>query len=61
MFGLGPGLVNKDQPPRIDPRLTRLPPFTPTGDVRPVLFGGAKAFFERHAFMLQKMSERMSH
>ena len=40
-----PGLVNKDQPPRIDRRLTRLPALTPPGDVRPVLFGGAKAFF----------------
>src|ERR1700722_16460455 len=30
--GLGPGLVDEDKPPRIDPRLTRLPPFTPPGD-----------------------------
>jgi hypothetical protein len=43
--GFRPGLVNKDKPPRIDRRLTRLPAFTPPGDVRPVLFGGAKAFF----------------
>ena len=43
--GLGPGLVDEDKPPRIDPRLSRLPPFTPPGDVRSVLFGGAKAFF----------------
>jgi hypothetical protein len=43
--GLRPGLVDEDKPPRIDPRLTRLPPFTPLGDVRTVLFGGAKAFF----------------
>jgi hypothetical protein len=43
--GLGPGLVDEDKPPRIDPRLTRLPPFTPPGDVRSVLFGGAKTFF----------------
>jgi hypothetical protein len=59
--GLGPGLVDEDKPPRIDPRLTRLPPFTPLGDVRSVLFGGAKTFFERHAFMLEKMPKRMSH
>ena len=44
--GLGPGLVDEDKPPRIDPRLTRLPPFTPPGDVRSVLFGGAKTFME---------------
>jgi hypothetical protein len=43
--GLGPGLVDEDEPPRIDPRLTRSPPLTPPGDVRPVLFGCAKAFF----------------
>ena len=43
--GFGPGLVDEDKPPRIDRRLTRLPPFTPPGDVRSVLFGGAKAFF----------------
>ena len=43
--GFGPGLVDEDKPPRIDRRLTRLPPLTPRGDVRTVLFGGAKAFF----------------
>src|SRR5580700_6616091 len=43
--GLGPGLVDEDKPPRIDRRLTRLPPLTPPGDVRSVLFGGAKTFF----------------
>ena len=43
--GFRPGLVDEDKPPRIDRRLTRLPPLTPLGDVRPVLFGGAKAFF----------------
>jgi hypothetical protein len=43
--GFRPGLVDEDQSPRIDRRLTRLPPLTPLGDVRPVLFGGAKAFF----------------
>jgi hypothetical protein len=42
--GFRPGLVDEDKPPRIDRRLTRLPPLTPPGDVRTVLFGGAKAF-----------------
>jgi hypothetical protein len=41
----GGGLVDEDKPPRIDPRLTRLPPLTPPGDVRTVLFGGAKALW----------------
>jgi hypothetical protein len=57
--GLGPGLVDEDKPVWIDRRLTRLPPLTPPGDVPPVLFGGAKAFFERHAFMLEKMPKRI--
>jgi hypothetical protein len=43
--GFGPGFVDEDQPPRINRRLARLPSLTPPGDVRPVLFGGAKAFF----------------
>ena len=43
--GLGPSLVDEDKPAWIDRRLTRLPPLTPPGDVRTVLFGGAKAFF----------------
>jgi hypothetical protein len=37
-------VVHKDKPPRINPRLTRLPSFAPTGDVCPVLFGGAEIF-----------------
>src|SRR6202453_1333240 len=41
----GGGLIDENKPPRIDRRLTRLPPLTPPGDVRPVPFGGAKAFF----------------
>jgi hypothetical protein len=57
--GFGPGLVDEDKPSRIDRRLPRLPLLTPPGDVRPVLFGGAKAFFERHAFVLQKMPKRV--
>src|ERR1700727_2241774 len=50
--GLGPGLVDEDKSPGVDLRLTRLPLLTPPGDIRPVLFGGAKAFFwtsRRHA------------
>jgi hypothetical protein len=43
-IGFRPGLVDEDKPPRIDRRLTRLPPLTPPGDVRAVLFGRAKAF-----------------
>jgi hypothetical protein len=43
--GFRPGLVDEQEPPRIDRRLTRLPPLTQPGDVRPVLFGGAQAFF----------------
>jgi hypothetical protein len=45
---LPPGLTRgfvEDKPLRIDRRLTRLPPLTPPGDIRSVLFGGAKAFF----------------
>ena len=42
---LRPGLVDEDEPGRIDGRLTRLPLPTPAGDVRPILFGCAKAFF----------------
>jgi len=43
--GFRPGLVDEHKPPWIDRRLTRLPALTPPGDVRAVLFGGAKAFF----------------
>jgi hypothetical protein len=43
--GFGPSLVDENKTPRINRRLTRLPALTPPGDVRPVLFGGAKAFF----------------
>jgi hypothetical protein len=57
--GFSPGLVDEDPSPWIDRRLTRLPSLTPPGDVRPVLFGGAKAFFERHPFMLEKMPKRI--
>ena len=43
--GFRPGLVDEDKSPGVDLRLTRLPLLTPPGDIRPVLFGGAKAFF----------------
>jgi hypothetical protein len=39
--------------------LTRLPALTPPGDVRPVLFAGAKAFFERRPFVLENTPERI--
>jgi hypothetical protein len=57
--GLDPGgLVDEDKPPRIDRRLTRLPPLTrrrrPDGPVR-----RREGFFERHAFVLQKMPKRV--
>src|SRR5277367_6577856 len=57
--GFRPGLVDEDRPPRIDRRLTRLPPLTPPGDVRPVR-RLRRLFFERHAFMLEKTPKPMS-
>jgi hypothetical protein len=59
MLVLAKGLVDEHKPPRIDRRLTRLPPLTPPGDVQTVLFGGAKAFFECYALMLEKMPKRI--
>lgn len=43
--GLGPGLIDKDQPPGIKIALITLPTFTPPFDVGPVLFGRVQAFF----------------
>jgi len=44
-IGLGPSLINEDQPGRIKPLLI-LPPLGATSrDVRPVLFAGVQAFF----------------
>lgn len=42
---LGPGLINKDQPGRIDFSLVAAPLDAPAGDIRPVLFAGVQAFF----------------
>jgi len=43
--GFRPSLVNEDEAGWINRSLTRLPALTPPGDVRPILFRGAKAFF----------------
>ena len=43
--GLRPSFVDEDKPPRVNCSLARLPLLPPPGDVRPVLLGGAKAFF----------------
>jgi hypothetical protein len=57
--GFGPGLVDEDQSPRIDRRLTRLP-----SRLRRLATSGRscsearRLFFERHAFMLEKMPKR---
>ena len=44
--GLDPGLVEKDQPARIDLRLMLLPASPSTRDVRPVLLTRPQRFFE---------------
>jgi hypothetical protein len=44
-IGLGPGLVDEDQPRWIDSRLILLPTGSMACDVRPVLFAGQNAFF----------------
>jgi len=38
--GLGPGLVDEDQPPGIDPALIFAPPGPPPGNVRSILLAG---------------------
>jgi len=43
--GLGPRLVDEDQPPGIDAGLVFLPPGPPTSDVRAILFAGEHGFF----------------
>lgn len=43
--GLGPRLVDEDEPPGIKPPLELLPLPTPPGDLRPQLLGGQDAFF----------------
>src|SRR5262245_39119815 len=41
-IGLGPRLVDEDQPAWIEPVLISLPVFTPSGDVGAVLLGGSR-------------------
>jgi len=43
--GLGPCLVDKDQPFGVKPALVFLPPLAPAGDVGAVLFAGVQALF----------------
>ena len=43
--GLGPGLVDKHQAPRVKPALMRLPPGPAAGDVGAILLAGVQAFF----------------
>jgi hypothetical protein len=43
--GFRPGLVDENQPGGMNRSLARLPAFAPEGDVRPILFGRAKALF----------------
>ncbi len=43
--GLGPGLIDEDEPRRIDLALMPLPPGAAAGDVRPVLLAGVHGFF----------------
>ena len=43
--GLGPGLVQEDEPPRIKLALRALPLLAALHDVRPLLLGGHQAFF----------------
>lgn len=44
-IGRDTGFINEDEPFRIKPRLLPLQSLTIGGDVRPILFGGAQAFF----------------
>jgi hypothetical protein len=43
--GLGPGLIDEDEPPRIDLALIGLPARPLAGDVRPVLLAWQNGFF----------------
>ena len=43
--GLGPGLIDEDQPPRVNLALMALPPRPAPGDVGAVLFAGVHGFF----------------
>ena len=43
--GFGPGLVDEDQPLRVNPRLVAAPLRPAAGDVRAILFAGENGFF----------------
>ena len=43
--GLGPGLIQEDEAPRIQLALPALPPAAAAHDVRPILLGGHQTFF----------------
>ena len=43
--GLGPGLIDENQPRRVNLTLMALPPGAAAGHVRPVLFAGVHGFF----------------
>lgn len=44
-IGLGPGFINQNKSPGINPALEFLPLVPPPGDLRAQLFGGQNAFF----------------
>lgn len=44
-IGLGPGLIDEDQPGGINLALMPLPPGAAAGDIRPVLLAGVHGFF----------------
>lgn len=44
-IGLGPGLIDEDQPSRVDAMLICPPALTPSRYVGPILFGGEQRFF----------------
>ena len=56
---LGPGLIDEDQPTRVQRRLV-LAPFRPgLGDVRSILLGGPeRLFFERQGKHLQRVPDQ---
>ena len=43
--GLDPGLIDEHQPLDVDAGLMFAPPSAPPGNIRPLLLGGANAFF----------------
>jgi hypothetical protein len=57
-IGLGPGLIDEDQAPRIKPALILLPSSAAAGDVGPVLLAGMQAFFETHPYASKEPPHR---